>query len=142
MIHFSLVVRRMAFEASGLSCVSREVTIGIIQNGQEWVCGTVFVLKERRVWLQVSRGVSPLPVAVKCRRRYVRVRAACGLAPALRAGHDEYLSSWIEIEFKFIGCFIGIPLIGTVPEGIREFTRWHGVSKICLDMDDFDVLSG
>ena len=64
-----------------------------------------------------------------------------GFAPALRPGHDEHLSCWSEIEFKFIGRFIGIPLIGTVPEGIRVFTGRHGVSKIRLDMDDLDVLS-
>lgn len=65
-----------------------------------------------------------------------------GFAPALRPGHDEHLSCWSEIEFKFIGRFIGIPLIGTVPEGIRVFTGRHGISKIRLDMDDVDVLLG
>jgi hypothetical protein len=93
------------------------------------------------VRLQVSRGVSPLPVAVKCRRRHVRVRAARGFAPALRAGHDEHLFCRSEIEFKFIGRLISIPLIGTVPEGIRVFTGRHRVSKIRLDMDDFYLLS-
>src|SRR6516225_8715339 len=67
--------------------------------------------------------------------------AARGFAPALRAGQDKHLSCRSEIEFKFIGRLIGIPLIGTVPEGIRVFTGRHGVSKIRLDMDDFDVLS-